>query len=252
MASLQNFAGVYTQPDETNVTVALAYATGRGDGTFALNFKGPDPRAYFPSTYSYVLAQTTGFDPGKGATLARFLCYAVSKGQTDAVPLKYARLSSEIVDIAIDAIVRIPGAPSKAACPVAGAPPPPPPITVVGGGGHGPGTGNGFVSSGQGPGGTAAGTGGSSTGATTGGTGAAANRVTTRGRRVLVGNGLVPGQLQDSTTTTISAKIIDQQFADAAGGRKSGSKPVSAMWLLLAGVAAAWAVSFVLARRRPA
>jgi ABC-type phosphate transport system substrate-binding protein len=125
VASLQNAAGVYTQPDETNVTVALGYATGRGNGTFKLNFTGGDPRAYFPSTYSYVLAQTTGFDAGKGETLGRFLCYAVSAGQVIAPELRYARLSRPLVDIAIDAISHIPGAPPKNACFVAGAPAPP-------------------------------------------------------------------------------------------------------------------------------
>jgi ABC-type phosphate transport system substrate-binding protein len=125
VASLQNAAGVFQQPDEENVTVALGYATGRGDGTFNLNFTGPDPRAYFPSTYSYVIAQTTGFDPGKGATLGQFLCYAVSAGQVIAPRLRYARLSAPLVNIAIDAIVRIPGAPPKGSCFVAGAPPPP-------------------------------------------------------------------------------------------------------------------------------
>lgn len=130
VASVQNAAGVYTQPDETNVTVALGYAKGRGDGTFALNFGGSDKRAYFPSTYSYVIAQTNGFDANKGATLARYLCYAVSKGQEIAPSLRYARLSSALVDIAVNSIVRIPGAPSKAACPVAGAAAPPPPVSV--------------------------------------------------------------------------------------------------------------------------
>ena len=54
--------------------------------------QGPDPRAYFPSTYSYVLAQTAGFDAGKGATLGQFLCYAVSQGQVDraAAPVRAA------------------------------------------------------------------------------------------------------------------------------------------------------------------
>jgi ABC-type phosphate transport system substrate-binding protein len=173
VASVQNAANAFTQPDENNVTVALGYAKGRGDGTFVLNFSGADPRAYFPSTYSYVIAQTTGFDSGKGATLAQYLCYAVSKGQAIAPSLRYARLSSVLVDIAIDAIVRIPGAPSKAACPVAGAPPPPPPVTVVPGTtpnpGSGPTAGPGAGTGGPGSGGT--GPGGTGTGTGTGGTG---------------------------------------------------------------------------------
>ena len=56
----------------TNTTSRSHWATRTrpGNGTFQLAFNGPDPSAYFPSTYSYILAQTTGFDPGKGATLA--------------------------------------------------------------------------------------------------------------------------------------------------------------------------------------
>ncbi|HEV7525937.1 MAG TPA: substrate-binding domain-containing protein, partial [Acidimicrobiia bacterium] len=139
-ASVQNASGFFTQPDEDNVTVALQYASGRPNGTFQLAFNGPDRRAYFPSTYSYVLAQTTGFDPSKGATLTRYLCYAVSKGQAVAPQLRYARLSSQLVTIAISAIVKIPGAPSALSCPVAGAPPPPPPPSVCTSNCGGPGT----------------------------------------------------------------------------------------------------------------
>jgi ABC-type phosphate transport system substrate-binding protein len=132
-ASVQNAAGIYTQPDETNVTVALGYATPRGDGTFNLNFKGPDPRAYYPSTYSYVIAQTTGFNAAKGATLGTFLCYAVSQGQVYAPSLRYARLSAALVKISIDAIVRIPGAPKTYSSCFIGNTPPPAAPQVLGG-----------------------------------------------------------------------------------------------------------------------
>jgi ABC-type phosphate transport system substrate-binding protein len=137
VASLQNAVGQYTQPDEDNVTVALGYATPNPDpaavGTFILHYDGPDPRAYFPSTYSYILAQTTGFDPGKGAALGLFLCYAVSKGQVIAPLLRYARLSAPLVAIAINAISKIPGAPPSNQCFLQGAPPPPQQPTVAGG-----------------------------------------------------------------------------------------------------------------------
>ena len=91
----------------------------------------PRPAAYFPSTYSYVIAQTAGFDPGKGATLGKFLCYSVSVGQVIAPQLRYARLSAPLVQIAINAIVQIPGAPAPNQCFIAGAPPPPPPPSVA-------------------------------------------------------------------------------------------------------------------------
>jgi phosphate transport system substrate-binding protein len=95
VASVQNAAGQFVQPTETNVTVALAYATGNGDGTFHLNFNGADPRAYFPSTYSYILAATAvtaKFTAGQATTLQQFLCYAVGAGQVYAPTLAYARL----------------------------------------------------------------------------------------------------------------------------------------------------------------
>jgi len=132
VASVQNAAGEFKQPDDLNVTVALGYATGNGDGTFRLKYNGPDPRAYFPSTYSYVLAQTTGYDPAKGAAVGQFLCYAVGQGQTIAPQLRYARLSSAVVAISVDQISHIPGAPPASQC-TAGAPPPPPPPSVLGG-----------------------------------------------------------------------------------------------------------------------
>ena len=134
VASVQNAAGQFTQPIETNVTVALQYATqsAAGDGTFELHFDGADTRAYFPSTYSYVLAQTGGYDPGKGTTLAQFLCWAVGQGQSDAPTLGYARLSSQIVAISVAAITAIPGAPPASSCGTGGPPPPPPPPVVVG------------------------------------------------------------------------------------------------------------------------
>ena len=132
VASVQNAAGVFTQPDETNVTVALAYATPNLDptqlGTFHLNFNGADTRSYFPSTYSYVLAQTGGWDPNKGSTLAQFLCYAVGQGQVLAPRLRYARLSAPIVAISVDAINHIPA--NGYHC-VPSGPPPPAPIQVA-------------------------------------------------------------------------------------------------------------------------
>jgi phosphate transport system substrate-binding protein len=141
VASVQNGAGVFTQPLESNVTVALGYAQANnvtaanphGDGTFTLAFDGPDQRAYFPSTYTYVIAQTKGWDAAKGSVLGRYLCYAVSKGQENFPPNSYARLSSVLVTLSINQIAKIPGAPAPANCPVAGSAPPPAPPQVAGG-----------------------------------------------------------------------------------------------------------------------
>jgi phosphate transport system substrate-binding protein len=132
-AFVQNAAGSFTEPNSLSVTIALEFASPVGDGTFTLDFserRGADPRAYNPSTYSYVLAQTGGFDTGRGTTLADFLCYAIGKGQQRAAALLYAPLSAQVQAIGEAAILKVPGAPPSAAC-LAGAPPPPPPPTLI-------------------------------------------------------------------------------------------------------------------------
>lgn len=214
VASVANAVNQFQQPDEANVTVALGYATGRGDGTFNLNFNGPDARAYFPSTYSYALAQVAGADPGKGATLGQFLCYAVGKGQVIAPQLRYARLSSAIVAISVAAITAIPGAPSAADC-TAGSPAPPPPPSVAGGaaaqanGGAGAGAGAG------GPGGAAA--------AGLAGAGAGGTTTTT----------ISPEQAAAEAAAAAARKAAAS--ASASGTKTGGITNADAIWYLLLG-----------------
>jgi phosphate transport system substrate-binding protein len=124
VASVQNAAGVFQVPEPANATVALGYATPRDNGTFQLHYDGADERAYFPSTYSYVIAQTTGFDPEKGQVLGAFLNFAVTAGQRRADQLVYSRLSTVLVNLALDKIQQIPGAPARPTD-LGGAPPPP-------------------------------------------------------------------------------------------------------------------------------
>ena len=85
-----------------------------------------------------MIAQTAGFDPAKGFTLASFLNYAVTAGQKRAESLGYARRSNVLVNLALDQIAKIPGAPARPTD-LAGAPPPPRPINLpqVGGGAGG-------------------------------------------------------------------------------------------------------------------
>ncbi len=255
-ASVQNAAGVFTQPDETNVTVALAYATGRPNGTFQLAFNGPDPRAYFPSTYSYVLAQTTGFDPAKGATLGQFLCYAVSKGQVIAPQLRYARLSSELVNIAISAIVKIPGAPSTANCPVAGAPAPPPPVQLCATCGAGatssggPGSPNGGTGSPSPSNNSAAGVGTAKANRAGGGNATSSMSSTRSTANARNGGRDRAGGFESGPATT--AESLDAKLASAAARvpTQSGGAPAS-VWLLLAGACVTFAATTVWSRRRP-
>jgi ABC-type phosphate transport system substrate-binding protein len=138
MASVQNAANQFTQPTPDAAQAALAYAEGNQLGTFNLDFTGPDPTAYFPSTYSYVLAPTT-LDPTDSVTLSEYLCYAVGQGQNYAEQLAYAPLSQQVTALSVAAIEKMPGAPPQASCGVGGpAPnvgfvaPPTPPVTVPG------------------------------------------------------------------------------------------------------------------------
>ncbi len=257
VASLQNAAGVFTQPDENNVTVALGYATGRSNGTFALNFTGADPRAYFPSTYSYVLAQTTGFDPSKGSTLGQFLCYAISQGQVVAPSLKYARLSAPLVQIAINAIKLIPGAPDAGHCYLATAPPPPPPPNVAPGQIPPSATPSGGPTANQG--GQAAAN-SNRTGPTTPGQGTAATSGTGNRAGANGASGCATTARSSSTTTTqpclsglndgaSQGEGIDAKLADASRAHNSGSPSSSSAWLLALGIAVAWAASIAVSRR---
>ena len=250
VASLQNAAGMYTQPDEANVTVALGYArpnpSADAAGTFLLNFSGGDPRAYFPSTYSYILAQRAGFNPAQGATLGVFLCYAISAGQAAAVPLRYARLSAPIVNIAIDAISNIPGAPDKNHCVVAGSAPPPPPPAVNGG--------TGFPT-GPGPSGGPPAANANSNPSAGGpvGNGRATTTTTVKGQKstattVVGSSGRDPGGT--TTDSSIAQENIDLKLASAADHARTESKSISGIWVLVAGVAVAWLFSFMASKRR--
>lgn len=251
VASVQNAAGVFTAPDEDNVTVALGYAIPNNDGTFALRFSGPDPRAYFPSTYSYVLAQTTGWDPAKGATLSQFLCYAVSKGQEIGPSLRYARLSQVLVTLAVSQISKIPGSPPAAQCPVAGSAPAPPPPVIVGGpgGGSGPAAGNGGTNSatpGAGPTlGGASGPAAAVAGLTQGKAARAAAAKAAKAARDSIS--VVHGGTTSTTDPSIS--LLRQMREAAANPLHSGGDSHPVLYLVIGVLAAAVTAAAVCARR---
>jgi ABC-type phosphate transport system substrate-binding protein len=112
-ALVKNAAGIFHYPESVNVNRALTHAKRNDDATVTLDYVTPDPDAYFPSSYSYAIVPTSGISTEKGAALASFLNYAVTIGQEKADLLGYAPLSLEIVDISLNEIVKIPGAPPK-------------------------------------------------------------------------------------------------------------------------------------------
>ncbi len=111
VASVKNGSGKYTQPTPVNVASALAYATQNTNGTHQLNFGGIGPNVYNPSTYSYLLAKTTGSDPALGAVLSGFVNYALTLGQQASPSFGYASLGLSLEKYGVDQIkANVPGA----------------------------------------------------------------------------------------------------------------------------------------------
>jgi phosphate transport system substrate-binding protein len=269
-ASVENAAGRFTEPNAQSVTIALEYARSvqPPDGTFILDFaerSGADPRAYNPSTYSYVLAQTGGFRTSLGTTLGRFLCYAIGIGQKDAAPLLYAPLSKQVQQIGENAVVQIPGAPPRgtsagqclAGAPAASNPPPlqvvtPVATTAPGSSGTTAGTPGSMAAGGRAAGSSA---GSSSAGSGTAGsssTGRAARAAAaasgrTGGTAATAAGGSGPASAGNSSLTT------GAQGAGTQGGLAAATTPTNydALWSVLEGAAVcALVVAFFGARRR--
>ena len=112
--SVRNQAGKYVQPGARNQAIALTQATRNLDGTQNLDkvYFYDDPETYPISSYNYMIAPTTGFDPAKGETLGKFIIYAITEGQSKAEPLGYSPLPPNLVQQGLDAVKSIPGAPT--------------------------------------------------------------------------------------------------------------------------------------------
>jgi phosphate ABC transporter phosphate-binding protein len=113
VANLKNRSGRYAQPTAANVAIALQHATFYKDGTQNLGgvYSASEPDAYPMSSYSYMITQTTGFDPAKGQTLGKFIIYFACDGQQSAEALGYSPLPPNLVEAAFQAVEKIPGAP---------------------------------------------------------------------------------------------------------------------------------------------
>jgi hypothetical protein len=121
VALLRNASGNYTLPTSQNVATALTHATLNPDLTQNLGgvYDAPEANAYAMSSYSYLITETTGFDPAKGAVLGQFIIYFACQGQQEAALLGYSPLPPNLVEDDFEAVERIPGAPT----------PPQPPLT---------------------------------------------------------------------------------------------------------------------------
>ncbi|HWE56671.1 MAG TPA: substrate-binding domain-containing protein [Acidimicrobiales bacterium] len=242
-AYVENAAGDYTLPNAQSVTVALEYASPIGDGTFKLDFSessGADPRAYNPSTYSYILAQTANFALSKGQTLSQFLCYAIGAGQGRAAQLLYAPLSTQVEDIGLTAIEKIPGAPPGSTClahAVSSAPPPLHKVTPVvtpgspGGTSTGTGSTSGTSSSGTGSSGTSSGA-GSTTGSQVAGS---SGSHSSAGTSSSGGKQLGSGSTNASSSTGNGTSETTEANASAALAATHSPTNYDALWSILEG-----------------
>jgi phosphate transport system substrate-binding protein len=124
IANLRNASGHYV-PGQNNpvvfsydVATALKHATLYPDLTQNLSgvYAAPEANAYPMSSYSYLITQTTGFDPAKGSVLGKWLIYIACAGQREATSLGYSPMPPNLIAAVFGAEQRIPGAP------------PPPPI----------------------------------------------------------------------------------------------------------------------------
>ena len=120
-AYLKNASGNYAAPSSENVAVALRHASLNRDLTENLTgvYNAPEKTAYPLASYSYLITQTTGFSPAKGAVLGKWIIYIACAGQKEAAPLGYSPLSPNLVKDVFEAVRRIPGAPA------------PPPLTAT-------------------------------------------------------------------------------------------------------------------------
>jgi phosphate transport system substrate-binding protein len=161
-AYIRNRSGHYAAPSAVNVETALKHVTLNRDLTQNLMgaYNAPEANAYPLASYSYLITQTTGFGPAKGAVLGKWIIYIACAGQREAVPLGYAPLTPNLVKDVFSAVRRIPGAPKPPPLTASACPNP----TITGASiNHGPGS-SGGTRSGSGTGTT---TTGSGTGQTT-------------------------------------------------------------------------------------
>jgi MYXO-CTERM domain-containing protein len=111
VAMVQNASGDYTLPTPVDVTSALAYATSGTNGIQDLNFNGPGPNVYNPSTFSYLLTPTSGWPAAKGQTMSTFVNYALTLGQQTAPSFGYATLAEPLEHFGIQEVMSdVPGA----------------------------------------------------------------------------------------------------------------------------------------------
>jgi ABC-type phosphate transport system substrate-binding protein len=111
VAEVENTSGDFTLPTPVDVASALAYATQQPNGTHVLDFNGAGKNVYNPSTYSYLLTPTKGWNSAKGDTMSQYVNYVLTLGQQLAPKFGYASLGLSLERYGIDQVTAdVPGA----------------------------------------------------------------------------------------------------------------------------------------------
>jgi phosphate ABC transporter phosphate-binding protein len=117
VVGVKNRSGNYSLPTAQNVATALQHAQLAANSTQDLSqvYTAPEAFAYPISSYSYMVVPTEQLDPARGAVLGAFINYFACAGQRVAAPLGYSPMPPRLVQFALSAEQKIPGAPNPPA-----------------------------------------------------------------------------------------------------------------------------------------
>jgi ABC-type phosphate transport system substrate-binding protein len=120
VAKIENAAGKFVAATPAAIDAAIARMhPGTSGAPSTPEYTTTDPKAYPMPVVTYATAPTSGIKPGAGATLARFLHYALTAGQ-HSLPAGYVPLPSGLDSRGLAAAAAIPGAPPGTGSPQSG------------------------------------------------------------------------------------------------------------------------------------
>ncbi|MGN6377648.1 MAG: PstS family phosphate ABC transporter substrate-binding protein [Gaiellales bacterium] len=120
VAKIENAAGQFVTATPASVDAAITHIKAGAGGAPGLpTYTSKDPKAYPMPVVTYATTPTSGVEAGVGATLARFLHYALTAGQ-HSLPAGYVPLPHALEARGLAAVGAIPGAPPGSGSPQGG------------------------------------------------------------------------------------------------------------------------------------
>jgi phosphate transport system substrate-binding protein len=105
---VQNPAGQFVRASLDSVTAAAAGAAANMPPDFRVSItNAPGKDAYPISSFTWILLYQNPSDKARAKIMVDFMKWALSDGQKDAPPLKYAPLPKEVVDLEMQALGKI-------------------------------------------------------------------------------------------------------------------------------------------------